>query len=197
MTAARRHRRSRAALLPLVLDRDAREPLQRQIYAQVRGAVLNGRLSPGSRLPSSRALASELGCSRNTVVSTFDQLLSEGYLEGHAGSGTFVCRVLPEDLLGLPAAEAGTKAGATSAAGQEPPLRLSARGRDVVGLRRRQHGPERAFMPGIPETEEFPFDIWSRLHSRVWRRPSSDLVRLGSPAGMPTAASPLSTSPVP
>src|SRR3546814_11680511 len=79
--------------------------MQQQLYDQVREISLAGSLAPGTRLPSSRALASELGCSRNTVVGAFDQLLSEGYLEGQAGSGTFVSRVLPEDLLGLPPAE--------------------------------------------------------------------------------------------
>ena len=99
MTATRQHRRSRAALLSLVLDRDSREPLQRQLYGQVREAVLNGRLAPGVRLPSSRALAVELGCSRNTVVGAFERLLAEGYLESRSGSGTAVARVLPETLL--------------------------------------------------------------------------------------------------
>ena len=101
--------RRRTPLLALALDRASGATLQQQLYDQVREVILSGGLAPGVRLPSSRALASELGCSRNTVVSTFDQLLSEGYLEGHAGSGTFVCRVLPEDLLGLPPGEAGAK----------------------------------------------------------------------------------------
>src|SRR3546814_2637079 len=39
-------------------------------------------------------------------------------------------------------------------------------------------------MPGVPETEEFPFDVWTRLHSRYWRHPSATLVRLGAPAGL-------------
>ncbi|HEY9536270.1 MAG TPA: winged helix-turn-helix domain-containing protein, partial [Kiloniellaceae bacterium] len=95
-------RRRRTPLLALALDRGATASLQQQLYDQVREIILAGSLAPGTRLPSSRALASELGCSRNTVVGAFDQLLSEGYLEGQAGSGTFVSRVLPEDLLGLP-----------------------------------------------------------------------------------------------
>ncbi|MGD1880357.1 MAG: GntR family transcriptional regulator, partial [Kiloniellaceae bacterium] len=93
--------RRRTPLLSLALDRDAEPSLQRQLYDQVREVILAGGLAPGARLPSSRALSTELGCSRNTVVSAFDQLLSEGYLEGHAGSGTFVSRVLPEELLTL------------------------------------------------------------------------------------------------
>ena len=173
--------RRRTPLLALALDRAAAESLQQQIYDQVRAVILAGGLAPGTRLPSSRALAGELGCSRNTVVSAFDQLLSEGYLEGHAGSGTFVSRVLPEELLGLTPGARQPPPGATEAAA---PLRLSARGEEIAALRRRQLGQERAFMPGVPETEEFPFDVWTRLHSRVWRRPASSLLRLGAPSGL-------------
>lgn len=174
--------RRQTPLLALALDRTATASLQQQLYDQVREIILAGGLAPGARLPSSRALAGELGCSRNTVVSAFDQLLSEGYLEGHAGSGTFVSRVLPEDLLGQPAT-APRRGGAVPAPPAEPP-RLSARGRALIGLRRRQDGLERAFMPGVPETEEFPFDVWTRLHSRFWRHPSATLLRLGAPAGL-------------
>jgi GntR family transcriptional regulator/MocR family aminotransferase len=55
--------------------------LHRQLYGRVRELVLSGRLAPGTRLPSSRGLARDLGCARNTVVAAYDQLLSEGYLE--------------------------------------------------------------------------------------------------------------------
>src|SRR3982750_2845104 len=83
----------------LTLREDSREPLHRQLYRELREAVLNGRLPPGSRLPSTRTVASELGVSRNTVMGAFDQLLAEGYLEGKVGSGTYVAEKLPEELL--------------------------------------------------------------------------------------------------
>lgn len=174
--------RRRTPLLSLALDRGSATALQQQLYDQLREVILAGGLAPGSRLPSSRALAAELGCSRNTVVTAFDQLLSEGYLEGQAGSGTFVSRVLPEDLLGL--APARPQKGKAAAETADPEALLSARGRALTALRRRRHGPERAFLPGIPETLEFPFDIWTRLHSRLWRHPSASLLRLGTPAGL-------------
>ena len=63
--------------------------LHRQLYDHVRELVLSGRLAPGTRLPSSRGLARDLGCGRNAVVAAYDQLLSEGYLEGRHGSGTY------------------------------------------------------------------------------------------------------------
>ena len=169
----------RTPLLALALDRGSAVALQQQLYDQVREVILSGGLPPGARLPSSRTLARELGCSRNTVVTAFDQLISEGYLEGHAGSGTFVCRVLPEELLGAaPAAAQETRAKAPVHA-----PRLAARGRAIAGLRSRNVRTHRAFAPGVPDTENFPFDVWGRLYARAWRRPEAALLELGSPAG--------------
>src|SRR5580704_10590862 len=72
------------------LERAEGAPLFRQIYAQVRSAVLGGALGPGTKLPSSRALATGLGVARASVVAAYEQLLTEGYVEARAGSGTFV-----------------------------------------------------------------------------------------------------------
>jgi GntR family transcriptional regulator/MocR family aminotransferase len=79
------------------LDRASRTPLTRQIYMQVRSAVLSGALRPSMRVPSSRAMASKLGVSRVSVVSAYEHLLAEGYLESRHGSGTFIAG----DLTGL------------------------------------------------------------------------------------------------
>ena len=70
-------------------------PLYRQLYDGLRMAILNGQLKSGTRLQSTRELAAELGISRNTVLTAFEQLLAEGYLEGKTGSGTFVSSALP------------------------------------------------------------------------------------------------------
>src|SRR6266403_5415742 len=72
------------------LDRASRTPLTRQIYMQVRSAVLSGALCPGTRVPSSRTMASKLGVARASVVSAYEQLLAEGYVESRQGSGTFI-----------------------------------------------------------------------------------------------------------
>jgi GntR family transcriptional regulator/MocR family aminotransferase len=72
------------------LDRASRTPLSRQIYAQVRSAVLSGTLRAGTRVPSSRAMASQLSVARASVVSAYEQLLAEGYVESRHGSGTFI-----------------------------------------------------------------------------------------------------------
>lgn len=75
---------------------DGQGPLQQQLYRSVRTLILVGRLSPGSRLPSTRTLATDLDLARNTVMSAFEQLLSEGYLTTRYGSGTFVAHELPD-----------------------------------------------------------------------------------------------------
>src|SRR5262245_55241119 len=91
------------------VDRRSATPIVRQIYAQVRSAVLNGVLGPGSELPSSRAMASRLGVARASVVAAYEQLSTEGYVEGRLGSGTFVSA----DLRGLVySARRRTRAGA-------------------------------------------------------------------------------------
>jgi GntR family transcriptional regulator/MocR family aminotransferase len=76
--------------LPVTLDRDSVEPLGRQLADRVREQVLRGVLSRGLRLPSTRALAADLGVSRSVTEHAYDQLTAEGWLEGRAGSGTFV-----------------------------------------------------------------------------------------------------------
>ncbi len=89
-----------ATLLTLIaVDPAAGVPLYQQIYDELRTAILTRRLAPGARLPATRELASALGVARNTVMNAFDQLLAEGYLEGRVGDGTYVTRVLPDDLL--------------------------------------------------------------------------------------------------
>ncbi len=71
-----------------------RAALERELRAAVRG----GRLAPGTRLPSSRALARDLGLARNTVAAAYGQLVAEGWLEGRQGSGTRVApRPAPDE----------------------------------------------------------------------------------------------------
>ena len=65
-------------------------PLHAQLEEQLRDGVRSGRLAAGDRLPSSRALAAELGISRGVVVEAYQQLAAEGYLTSRAGSFTRV-----------------------------------------------------------------------------------------------------------
>ncbi len=76
----------------ITLDRSSGLPLYRQICQQLREAILSGELSEGTRLPTERSLASELGVNRTTVMNAYNELASEGLIEGHVGRGTLVRR---------------------------------------------------------------------------------------------------------
>src|SRR5258705_3298327 len=80
------------------IDARSRVGLQQQIYASIRRTILDGVLRPGTRLPSSRALAFDLRVSRTTTLLAYDQLQAEGYLDARHGSGTFIASELPDDL---------------------------------------------------------------------------------------------------
>ncbi len=76
--------------LLLALDRSRGEPLRSQLEGELREAIRSGRLAAGERLPSSRALATELGISRGLVLECYSQLRAEGFLTAQTGSATRV-----------------------------------------------------------------------------------------------------------
>ena len=78
--------------LLVTLERDGERPLYEQLERALREAVRDGRLAAGARLPSSRALAAELGVSRGVVTSAYDQFVAEGYLETRQGAPVRVAR---------------------------------------------------------------------------------------------------------
>ncbi|MFE6511558.1 PLP-dependent aminotransferase family protein [Nocardioides sp. NPDC057767] len=82
-------------MLPVTLDRTSDEPLPAQLAGQIRSLVLSGTLASGDRLPSSRALAADLGVSRTVTEQAYDQLTAEGWLEARRGSGTYVTTTRP------------------------------------------------------------------------------------------------------
>src|SRR5579885_2036845 len=90
-------KRVASGFLPmLAVDRKLGPPLHRQIYEAFRSAIVQGRLRPGQRIPSSRVLAVEIAVSRFPVLNAYAQLLAEGYLESRVGAGTVVSASLPE-----------------------------------------------------------------------------------------------------
>jgi GntR family transcriptional regulator / MocR family aminotransferase len=79
------------AVAPVIaLDRATDKPLHRQIYEGFRKAILERRLRPLQQIPSTRALASDLGISRIPILEAYSQLLAEGFLESRVGAGTFI-----------------------------------------------------------------------------------------------------------
>jgi GntR family transcriptional regulator/MocR family aminotransferase len=158
--------------------------LYRQIYERIRSPILAGSLAPGTRLPSSRTLAGDIGVSRSTVELAFSQLEAEGFVTRKVGAGTFVTSAIPER----------ERAPRTSRMPTPPPCAgvgrdsLSQRGRLAVAASR-QAEPESAppgeplFAACLPSLELFPVRMWHRLvarHSRLWQRES---LYLGDAAG--------------
>ncbi len=89
----------------IAVDRRIGQPLHRQIYDSFRMAIVERRLRPGQRIPSTRVLATEIGVSRFPVLNAYAQLLAEGYLESRVGAGTVVSSSLPEQLTSSHASE--------------------------------------------------------------------------------------------
>jgi GntR family transcriptional regulator / MocR family aminotransferase len=172
-------RRAVVTIGTIGLERASSLPLYRQLYEGLREAILSGRLRPGARLPSTRVLAGDLETSRNTVLAAFGQLLAEGYLEGRVGAGTTVARTLPETLL-----RARPEVPGLGRPGRPP--RLSRRGALLAGTRAalaRGASTAHPFRAGLPGLDAFPFDLWTRLIARRWRRVPRQLLDYGDPAG--------------
>jgi GntR family transcriptional regulator / MocR family aminotransferase len=135
----------------------------RWLYEEIRVAILSGRLKRGSRLPATRDLARQHGVSRGTVVMAFEQLHSEGYLEGRTGDGTYVSASLPEEFLtARPIAIVRRRASGTRPALSQLASRLpNAPAPSMVA-------PPRAFSPE-PSPDEFPIATWAQIAARCLR----------------------------
>ena len=153
----------------IALDRHSDEAgLQQQLYRALRESILEGRLAAGSRLPGSRVLATDLGVSRSTVLSVYDRLEADGFIEGRAGAGT---RVLPHS----PGSKSspGTPATENAKAGSNIPLSIlggkmiETYGRVPLLPGDLAHTP---FTLGVPALDAFPVATWARLTSQRWRK---------------------------
>ncbi|MER6751406.1 PLP-dependent aminotransferase family protein [Streptomyces fungicidicus] len=129
--------------------------LRRGLTDALREAVRTGRLAPGTRLPSSRSLAADLGIARNTVADAYGDLVAEGWLTARQGSGT---RVAPREVPRPPAPAAPRRA----------PGRLS---HDLV--------------PGTPDLSSFPRAEWLRATRRALASAPHDALGYGDPRGRP------------
>jgi GntR family transcriptional regulator/MocR family aminotransferase len=133
----------------LLLPRwDPAGPRRAQLEAGLRESIRAGRLRPGARLPSSRALGTELGVSRRLVVEAYEQLGAEGYLVSSRGSGT---RVAPGTAAGPTPSDQSTTGGAAAVA-VGAPAASDAR----IDL-----------FPGLPDLSLFPRRAWGRALRRA------------------------------
>ncbi len=164
---------------PLIyVDRKAGKPLYSQVYDAFRAAIVGGNLRAGQRIPSTRALSSELRISRIPVLNAYAQLLAEGYFKSRAGSGTFVSRSLPELL--TPSRDYS----ATSTRVLAMPRPIARRSSLIPRYQRPAwvsgHG---AFNVSQPAVDAFPFHVWSTLVARYWRNLHRNALQYGDPMG--------------
>ena len=155
---------SPGTLTGLALDGASAIPFYRQIYNRIAGAVLDGRLAPGARLPSARSLAAQLSIARGTVETAYQVLAGEGYIVARGAAGTLVAPALDRKLL---------KSRAVRSTRAEIPPPAAA-----VPLR-----APALFRMGLPALDAFPHKVWSRLFARQARSMSVVDLAYQSPAG--------------
>src|SRR5213594_1916298 len=179
-----RRRRSIIAFEMIRLDRTSAESLHQQLYRQIRDELRSGNFSDiSARLPSSRALAADLGIARLTVNLAFSKLHAEGYLQSKVRSGTFVADSLPETFLSASRSEAHLQT--------ERPVRVSDRVKAIPDQRVGKQfdlgatgaGAGVSLVPSIPAVDEFPIGVWERLRAQVLAKKGAHLLRYASNRG--------------
>ncbi len=165
-----------------VLDHRSNIPLYRQLYKEIRQMILSGLLPSSTRLPSTRILAKQLRVSRNTILGAFEQLFAEGYVQGNVGSGTYVSRELPDDLLAVKRKSFLKKSLSKTSHGI-----ISARAMNLQAVL--DPNPpltsSHVFRTGLPAMDAFPFPEWSRILGRCCRKLPRTMFGYGVPGGYP------------
>jgi GntR family transcriptional regulator / MocR family aminotransferase len=150
-------------ILPVVaIDRTSSKPLHRQLYEGYRQAIVERRLRASQRLPSTRGLARELEISRIPILNAFEQLRAEGYLEGKIGSGTYVARTLPDEVL-TPVHRASSRKPLDRVTRRPIARRAEALLSEKPAPWLREPG---TFHIGQPPLDRFPLEAWSRIVAR-------------------------------
>ncbi len=165
----------------LQLDSKSKTPLFRQLYQQIRQAILQNQLKADYRIPSSRDLMEQLRVSRTTVITAIDLLVAEGYLKTSRGRGTFVTSEIPDEQL-LP-----------DSFNTDPVFHaqqnynyLSEYGKSLEHAEREKWylGKPTPFCPGEPAMDQFPSDVWSKIVRRTWKTIDTGDLSYGDPAGL-------------
>ncbi len=162
--------------LEIAIERPGSDPLYRQIAAQIRARIRDGRLPAGARLPTVRSLAGELGVTRNTVHDAYGRLQRDGWVESIVGSGTYVRRrIQPRDMLQAMADD------------MSPPTaeRLLGDLLRLAGLSDRSASGVRSMAISVPDPELVPTNaIWDAISGL--RGEHGLLAGYGHPMGDPT-----------
>ncbi|MBT3142852.1 PLP-dependent aminotransferase family protein [Phaeobacter gallaeciensis] len=144
--------------LAFSIDRTSKTPVFEQICAAIRKRAISGELSEGTKLPPTRVFAADVGVSRSTIVTAYEQLVSEGYLDSLQGSGYTVCAMCEVEL----------------------PNKTK---RAQLTL---EEGPEKKVLPfeaSQPDMRLFPHRQWAKAVSRVCRTNPQAMLVGGSSFG--------------
>jgi GntR family transcriptional regulator/MocR family aminotransferase len=142
------------------LQRHSAQPLFVQLCEQIRQRIVSGQIDTRLRLPPSRNLATQLAISRSTVVTAYEQLIAEGYIEGRRGSGYFVRELAGSDYPGHQARKTLTATPPQMPAGGSPLTH-----------------------PGYPDNRLFPYRQWARSLARSARLSPRAMIVSSSPFG--------------
>ncbi len=166
--------------IPLVsvkINSSSDVPLYKQLYNAFRQSILEGKFSPGQKLPGTRSLASELKISRNTVVLAFEQLLLEGYIKGKIGAGTFVNEI-PDNILNAKEnvnrkkSEKKISTHLISQLGSPDLVHRNILKEEII-----------PYQNGLPSLDDFPLKVWLKLNNRVSQTLSNAHLGYGEAAG--------------
>lgn len=145
----------------------------RNICQQLKKAILDGRLKPDFKLPSTRALSQELGVSRNTLLSVYDTLLSEGFIKSHQGKGSFVADIQP-----IPQSQPVFES--KHYTDRINPYRRNLSLQDILP---QQKEADIDFRIGQPDTAAFPSSVWQQKIKKAQRALSHSTTHATSPQG--------------
>ncbi len=162
----------------IAVDRKAVKALHTQIYDGFRAAIVEGRLRPGQRIPSTRVLASDIKVSRFPVLNAYAQLLAEGYIQSRVGAGTVVSDSIPDHLTSSTLTRATY---APPGSGPQPAAsRASILPSTEVPPWMRCWG---AFRVGQVAVDQFPLQVWANLVARRCRQMDTQSAHYGDLMG--------------
>ncbi|MEM7476673.1 MAG: PLP-dependent aminotransferase family protein, partial [Planctomycetota bacterium] len=164
----------------VTIDRRKKASLTAQVYHEIRSAILSGRLNGGTRIPSSRILAEQIGVSRTTILSVLDQLIAEGYLTTKQGSGTFVCAEFPLEEEAFNKTICRTN---ESGAHAQEFSKWSHLAQSIEPYSFLYAGDIQPFRSGLPALDTFPVDQWLRVWRQSWQVAQAPDLWYRSPIG--------------
>jgi GntR family transcriptional regulator/MocR family aminotransferase len=158
----------------LPINRSQGTPLIRQVYEQIRMRILNGGVREGQKLPSSRELALDLHVSRNVIIEAYEQLLAEGYIVTHQGSGTFVAEGAFLEITKKKPSPAPFDYTSNKNKNTTKENSVSSERKELID-----------FKSGVPALDLFPRTTWAKLAHRVYHEAPHSTFGYGSPEGRP------------